>query len=142
MKVKQVYVADDGQEFSKEEDCLNYENAVIRADQYKKISTLWNLSEDSAALFVQNNYEKIKAIMEPVQDVTKQPKVEVEWSTVPEGSMIFVRDYEGCGWNEREFVRYNKNDEYDMPFICRNVCRNVDDDCSTVNWKFGKFIPS
>lgn len=136
MKVKQVYVAYDGQEFSKEEDCLNYENAVIRADQYKKISALWNLSEDTAALFIQNNYEKIKAIMESVQDVTKQP--EVEWSTVPEGRMIFVRDDEDCDWNEREFVRYTKNDEYNMPFICRNV----HDVCSTVHWKFGKLIPS
>lgn len=128
MKIKQVYVADDGYEFNSEEACLSHE---LTTKKYIALDSLWETCEDSTVDFIMNNYGKIKAIM----DDPKQ--YDIDWTAVPEGRMILVRDNEDQNWLEREFVRYIKNDDYNIPFMCRHV----NDVSLTVNWKFGKLIP-
>jgi len=129
MRVKQVYEAYDGQEFSSEDDCLSYEKS-------RSISALWNLTEDSnTASFILNNYEKIKVIMEPeVKTIsTEEVKTEVDWDKVAVGTKIYVRDNENVDWCSRSFIR-KKSSDY-LPFICFSI-----DIGSTVGWQYAKLI--
>ena len=59
----------------------------------------------------------------------------VDWTKVPAGTMIHVRDYDNDNWVLREFREYNKNSR--MPYCCKNAER-VDD--SYIQWAQAELI--
>ena len=46
-------------------------------------------------------------------------KPKVDWTKVPAGTMIHVRDCSNEPWNAREFNHYNEG--YTLPFVCKNA---------------------
>ena len=96
----------------------------------KDISSKAGLSE-----FILNNYDKIKEIMGGKTDVESTVSTEVDWSKVPEGTVILVRDTEEMDWVERNFV-------YRKPcglFSC--YLKTKHSTVQSVLWKFAKLKP-
>jgi len=142
MKVKQVYVADDGQQFSAEEDCLNYEKSINSTEKLKEqtrsICALWNSSEwANPPLFIMNNYEAIKSIMEQVTQAEPPVEPEIDWSKVPEGTWIYVCDSLTEHFAKRKLVEYIQDSSY--PFICYE---KDDDDYYVIGWKYAQLTES
>ena len=61
----------------------------------------------------------------------------VDWTKVPAGTMIHVRDYDDESWYVREFIQYDR--EYYLPFVCKNSDGNIDPD-SYINWTQAELI--
>ena len=55
----------------------------------------------------------------------------VDWSTVPAGTMIYVKDWLYEDWYKREFIRYNPDSVFSF------VCKSSDDDTECV-WQRAK----
>lgn len=64
-------------------------------------------------------------------------KPKVDWTKVPAGTMIHVRDYDGESWYVREFIQYDR--EYSVPFVCKNSEGNIHP-YSYINWTQAELI--
>lgn len=63
----------------------------------------------------------------------------VDWTKVPTGTLIHVRDYNDEQWNTREFISYNSS--LALPFVCKNSDTNVDgSNFISINWMQAKLI--
>jgi len=124
------YEATDGMCFDTEEECKEHEECISYEHKLGKLSYLVNtkLSHSMISTFIYKNYAEIKEIMEDVPEV----KAEVDWSKVPEGTTILVRDYPYENWVERKFIRVTADNSY----ICLN--RFEDNLMNEVLWKFAK----
>lgn len=60
---------------------------------------------------------------------------EVDWSKVPRGTNILVRDYKDEDWVERIFISYNRDDVY--PYFCTDLDLG---NHLRVGWKLAKLI--
>lgn len=58
-------------------------------------------------------------------------ETEFDWSKVPAGTVIYVKDYLDTDWCLSEFIRYSPNESY--PFTCKTF---EDDEDS--HWKYAK----
>jgi len=97
------YEANNGSTFNTEQECKLYEELLTSVTKRKKLNTLaWVTGNpEICAGFVQAHYEEIKQIMEDTPEV----KPEVDWSKVPEGTVILVKDYPHEDWVvERKFL--------------------------------------
>lgn len=97
------YESNDGFTFSTAEECKEHEECISYEDKLGKLSYLVNtkLSYSMVSTFIYNNYDEIKEIMEDVTEV----HAEVDWSEVPEGTVILVKDYPHEDWIvERKFL--------------------------------------
>ena len=65
----------------------------------------------------------------------EQVPAEVDWSKVPRGTNILVRDHECEVWVERIFISYNRADAY--PYFCTGPDLG---DHLQVGWKLAKLI--
>ena len=68
-----------------------------------------------------------------VQSQSITADTEVDWSAVPEGTMIYVKDCLYEDWYKREFIRYNPDCVYSF------VCKSSDDDTECV-WQKAKLL--
>jgi len=69
-----------------------------------------------------------------VQLKSTAEETEVDWSKVPEGTWIYVRDYETEEWNKRRFIKFTKKSTA-FQFVCTTV-----DSFGTLSWKYAKLI--
>ena len=60
-------------------------------------------------------------------------ETEIDWSTIPEGTWIYVKDCLYEDWYKREFIRYNPNSVFSF------VCKHRDGDAAVV-WQRAKLI--
>ena len=58
---------------------------------------------------------------------------EIDWSSIPEGTMIYVKDRLYEDWCKREFIRYNPDSVFS--FVCK--CRDNEDE---ITWQRAKLI--
>ena len=63
-------------------------------------------------------------------------ETEIDWSTIKEGTRIFVRDFKTEPWDIREFLYISYGDKAGMPIVCRNSC----DPQAIVHWKYAKLL--
>lgn len=61
-----------------------------------------------------------------VQLQSSVENTEVDWSKVPEGTMIYAKDCLYEDWYKREFIRYNPDSVYSF------TCKSLDDDTECV----------
>jgi hypothetical protein len=120
-------------------DITHAEHALILAFSTQKVQMI---------KFIRNQYniglyeakqvvDTVIASYENVESVQKDKTMPAtDWSTVPKGTMIHVRDYDELPWEARQFISYSPENQYGMPFICRHSCEHD----QSVNWKFGKLI--
>ena len=87
-----VYKANDGSIFTSKYDCEAHEAYI---DTYNKVKTIRELYENSGYSttdrFIVHCYKDIKAVMEETKD-------ETDWSRVPKGTKVLVRDREDQQW--------------------------------------------
>ena len=65
-------------------------------------------------------------------------QTKTDWTKVPAGTMIHVKDYDSEDWNVRKFIRYDAH--YNMPFVCNLVNHNGDISSSETSWTFAELI--
>lgn len=68
-----------------------------------------------------------------VQSQCSVEETEVDWSTVKEGTLIYVKDCLYEDWYKREFIRYNPDAVYSF------TCKSLDDDTECV-WQRATLI--
>jgi len=97
------YEANDGMFFDTEEECKEHEECVSYEHKLKKLEYLVNteLKHSMLSTFIYKNYAEIKEIMEDTTEV----KAEVDWSEVPVGTVILVRNDLDQEWVERVFIK-------------------------------------
>ena len=137
------YLAEDGTKFNTEADCKQYEDCIKWQDQQARLQSLCeNISSTGCngsirlAEFIIDNYDKIKEIMEGKTEAKPTVSPEVNWSEVPAGTAILVRDRERDEWVEYVFIDYKENDNY--PYRCAYSERGT---VHPISWKFAKLKP-
>ena len=121
-----VYKAVDGAMFASKDDCEIYEVALEeRKREYKLVELYNNSFYVNVVDFIINEYDKIKEIMD-VDFVVK-----TDWTKVPPGTMIMVRDCDVDFWEIQEFHCYAPH--MHSPFYCR-----TDDSFPLTIWKHAK----
>ena len=103
------YQATDGTAFDTQKDCEEYEDYINSEAKLTKLAYLVNtkMSFPLVSSFIYNNYDKIKEIMEGKAEDVYTVSTEVNWSKVPAGTMILVRDYPDENWIERKFLYWD-----------------------------------
>lgn len=134
MRIEQTFISDDGKKFTTEAACREYEEWLLLGWKHNTYKELRKYSCQSEFQFILENFSKIKAIVEAVKIQDNETDTEVDWDTVPEGTLIFVRDYEDCEWNIRKFICKFVNS--DFPFRCRYE----DGDTANIGWAFAKLL--
>jgi len=61
-----------------------------------------------------------------------------DWTKVPAGTMIHVKDYEVEEWDEREFVRYDPS--YPFPYFCKTIDGYGNQNGRITSWSMAKLI--
>ena len=125
------YQANDGTAFDTQDDCEEYER-LIAADELDDLFSESKSMYGSFGSFVSSNYDKIKEIMEGKTEDEHAVSTEVNWSKVPEGVVILVRDTEEMNWVERNFI-------YRKPcglFVC--YLKTEYSTLQAVPWKYAK----
>lgn len=89
--------------------------------------------------FIQEQYNipahEAKSVVEAVIQSTKQMEQETDWSNVPAGTLIYVRDKENYCWSVQVFVEFFDDGFYNK-FYCSPKGRD-----SVFSWKYAKLIP-
>lgn len=62
----------------------------------------------------------------------------VDWTKVPAGTMIHVRDFSWATWKVREFIRYSFNSTY--PYVCKTINGNGNFVEGGTNWQQAELI--
>lgn len=129
------YQANDGTAFDTQDDCEEYEDYINSEAKLAKLSCLVNtkMSFSIVSSFIYNNYGEIKEIMEGKAEDEPTVSTEVNWSKVPAGTMILVRDFNDDEWFEYVFIDYKENDDY--PYRCAYSERGT---VHPISWKFAK----
>lgn len=68
-----------------------------------------------------------------VQLQNSAAETEVNWSTIPVGTVVYVRDREDDPWRRREFVKYSNYSC--LPFQCRESSSGI-----VLCWKYAKLL--
>ena len=129
------YQANDGTAFDTQDDCEEYER-LIAADELDALFSESKGMYGSFGSFVSSNYGEIKEIMEGKTEDESTVSAEVDWSKVPAGTIILVRDFNDDEWFEYVFIVYKENDNY--PYRCAFGERGV---VYPISWKFAKLKP-
>jgi len=61
-----------------------------------------------------------------------------DWTKVPAGTMIHVRDYVSENWNVREFVCYEADSH--LPYICKTSPHNPGTSPREIQWAMAELI--
>lgn len=125
------YQANDGTTFDTQYDCEEYEDYINSEAKLAKLSCLVNtkMSFSIVSSFIYNNYDKIKEIMEGKTEDEITVSTEVDWSEVPAGTVVCVRDFEGEEWVQRKFMYVDNNGRY----VCEHSDRGT---VHPISWKF------
>jgi len=98
----------------------------------KFISSQYNLSLHDAKQVVDTVI--VSAENKPeVQLQGGTAETEVDWSAIPEGTWIYVKDHLYGDWDKREFIRYNPDSVFSF------VCKSSDDE-REITWQRAKLI--
>jgi hypothetical protein len=136
-----IYKADDGTEFVTELECRNYEESskieqTIRL--YKDfiglsnaITHIYNMdfSQLDIGGFIVVNFEQINKLVTEARHVQR-----TDWSAVPKGTMIHVKNHEKAQFVVREFIEI---DFYTKDYVCKNMDYNGE---QLSSWKFAELI--
>ncbi len=68
-----------------------------------------------------------------------QANIKVDWTKVPAGTMIHVRDYDDERWTVREFIRYNPG-VITYPYVCKVMNIHGDSIEDETNWDQAELI--
>ena len=121
-------------------DITHAEHALILMFSHEKdkmikfIRAQYNLELYEAKPLVDTVIASAEVKPEAKPDVQLQGSVKesvVDWSTVPAGTMIYVKDWLYEDWYKREFIRYNPDSVFSF------VCKSSDDDTECV-WQRAK----
>lgn len=121
-----------------------YRAKDTRAFNNKIECSLYELWLDSPELdwpeFITNNLSRINEIIHGSTVELKQEEgqpQETDWSKVPEGTWIYVRDSLTEHFTKRKFVRYIEDSS--LPFICYE---KDDDDYYRIGWEYAQLAES
>lgn len=131
--MKTVYIADDGTQFDDLVKCSEYERELTLESMYDDCLTPF------APKFIVENWDAIKAIMESTPTQQQNPTQRImslqDWSLVPIGTMIEVRDFEEHDWNEREYAGLS----YDPSFPYLTIFNKMTKATPT-KWQYARLI--
>lgn len=117
------------------------EHALILMFSHEKVKMIkfiraqYNLGLYDAKQVVDTVIASVEAKPE-VQLKSSAAETEVDWSTIPEGTTIYVKDCLYEDWYKREFIRYNPNSVFS--FVCK-AHTALDPDAECV-WQRAKLI--
>lgn len=120
-------------------DITHAEHALILMFSHEKVKMIKFIrSQYSLGL-----YDAKQLVDTVIASVEAEPKVkvkqttlgetEVDWSKIPEGTWIYVKDCLYEDWYKREFIRYNPDSVFSF------VCKPHDGDADVV-WQRAKLI--
>jgi len=119
-------------------DITHAEHALILAFSTEKVKMIkfiraqYNLGLYDAKQVVDTVIASAEVKPE-VQLQSSAAETEVDWSTVKEGTLIYVKDYLYEDWHNREFIRYNPDSVFSF------ICKSSDDD-TECSWQRAKLI--
>ena len=115
-------------------DITHAEHSLILAFSHEKVKMIKFIR----AQYNLGLYEAKQVVATVIASEENKPEVqfqsstvEVDWNTIQEGTMIYVRLYED--WHKRKFIRYNPDSVFGF------VCKSSDDDTECL-WQRAKLI--
>jgi len=119
-------------------DITHAEHSLILAFSHEKVKMIkfirgqYNLGLYDAKQLVDTVIASAEVKPE-VQLKSSAVETEIDWSTVKEGTWIYVKDYLYEDWHKREFIRYNPDSVFSF------VCKSSDED-TECPWQRAKLI--
>jgi len=119
-------------------DITHAEHALILMFSHEKVKMIkfirsqYNLGLYDAKQVVDTVIASAEAEPE-VQLKNSTAETEIDWSKVPEGTWVYVRDQLHEDWYKRKFIRYNPNS------VSRFVCK-TSDEVAEWTWQRAKLI--